>query len=215
MSLRVWTAISGTTFAVSFIAATLVLDVAGHDDSEQALNDFYNGSGGRMQVIVGSYLLVLSGLSFLAFVPLLSRLSKRTDSLLSTVAISSAAVASALLLASAAAHSPSYVAYAELFDEPDSELSRGVIPHIALSLQIFAMIAAGASVFAVCLMARESGGLPAWVVWTGFAAAALALLGMFYMPMFVLPLWALAASVGMLFTRGPAHEATAAAGGQS
>jgi hypothetical protein len=213
VSLRTWTAISGIVFAVSFIAASLVLDVPGHDDSEEALNDFYNGSSGRLQVVVGSYLFVLSGLTFLAFVALLSRMTEGADASLRTFAISSAAVASALLVASAAAHSPSYVAYAELFDEPDSELRRGVIPHIALSLQIFAMIAAGVSVFAVCLAAREAGSLSDWIIWTGFAAAALAAsLGMFYMPMYLVPLWALVASIALIADRRPIQRESVGAG---
>jgi hypothetical protein len=208
MNSGAWTAISGALFAVSFLAATLVLDIPGHDDSERAVNDFYDGSGGRIQVIAGSYLLVLSGLSFLAFVPLLAHRADRGDSPLRTVAISAGAVASALFLASAAAHSPSYVAYVEFFDEPNSELRRGVIPHIALSLQMFGVMAAAASVFLACLLLREAKGVAGWIAWTGFAAAAVSLLSLFYMPMFVLPLWVLAASVSLALRRP--DEATTA-----
>ena len=133
------------------------------------------------------------------FVPSFVHLGKRdNDSPLPTVAISAGAVATALFLASAASHSPSYVAYAKFFDEPDSELRRGVIPHIALSMQIFGVMAAAASIFIACLIMREAKAVADWVIWTGLMMAVLATLSLFYMPMYLLPLWVLAASVALV-----------------
>lgn len=53
---------AGVAFAILFVAGSLILDDPGHDDSEEIVNDFYGESGNRVRVLIGSYLLALSGL---------------------------------------------------------------------------------------------------------------------------------------------------------
>ena len=97
---------AGVAFAILFVAGSLILDDPGHDDSEEIVNEFYGESGNRLRVLVGSYLLALSGFVFLAFVTSVSSRLPANRTELRVLTVSSAGVFAGLLAAAAAAHLP-------------------------------------------------------------------------------------------------------------
>lgn len=114
------------------------------------------------------------------------------------LALSSAGVFAALIVAAAAAHLPTYVASIEAFDEPQSELTRAMVPHLAYGFLLFGLLAAGLSIACLCRIGRQDRRIPGWLAYTGYATAVLLLFGILFMPMIALPLWALAAGVTLL-----------------
>lgn len=207
MSLRV-PGFAGVMFAVLFTAALLILDDPGHDDSEEILNEFYGKSGNRFRVLVGSYFLAGSGLAFLAFVvSVLSRLpAVRTE--LRLFALCGATLFAGLLAAAAAAHVPTYALTIDAFDEPESELTRAMIPHLAYGFVVFGLLAAGLSVACLCRLGLEGRHIPSWLGYTGYVTAGLVLFGVFFMPAAALPLWTLAAGVTLLLRPLPVPAGT-------
>jgi hypothetical protein len=56
-----WAGWFGVVFAVALVASQFVLDLPGHDDLDQRVNDFYAEGSGRIRVIIGAYLALVSG----------------------------------------------------------------------------------------------------------------------------------------------------------
>jgi len=92
---------------------------------------------------------------------------------------------------------PTYALSIDAFDEPESELTRATIPHIGYSLLLFSMLAAAAFIGAASSAMRATAMLPRWLAWLGFAAAALLLFSIIFMPMVALPIWAAAVAVAL------------------
>lgn len=195
-------ALAALLFAALFVVGAGLLDDPGHDDSEQLLNDFYADSGNRFRVVVGSYVLALSGLAFLLLAILWGSRLPAARAEYKMIAVSSAAVFAGLLAAAAATHSPTYALSVDAFDEPQSELTRAVIPHFAYGMIVFGLLSAGLSIFA---LSHASGDdlVPGWLRIGGYLTAFALLFGILFMPAVALPLWAAVVGVTLLVRRLP------------
>jgi len=194
-------AASGIAFVALFVAAAFVLDIPGHDDSEEIVNAFYADSGNRARVLIAAYLLAAAGLSFLWFLAhLRGKLSaaEGEPATLSAVTFASGVVFVAMLFAGAAAQSPTYAFSVDLFDEPQSELTRATIPHQGYSMLIFGLLAVALTVASTSLAIIRTRVYPPWLAWLGFAVAVLLLFGLLFLPMLALIVWVLAVSVVLL-----------------
>jgi hypothetical protein len=194
-------AASGFAFVALFVAALFVLDIPGHDDSEEIVNAFYADSGNRARVVIAAYLLAIAGLSFLWFLAhLRGRLSaaEGEPATLSAVSFAGGVVFVAMLFAGAAAQSPTYAFSVDLFDEPQSQLARATIPHQGYSALIFGLLAAALTVASASLAIMRTEVYPLWLAWLGFAVAVLLLFGLLFLPILALLVWVLAVSVVLL-----------------
>ena len=67
-------------------------------------------------------------------------------------------------------------------------------------LLVFGLLAAAVMVLATSIALVRARHAPRWLGWSGLVAAPLLLLGPFYMPQLLVPLWVLAAAVGLART---------------
>lgn len=199
MSAARWGAIFGVLFVAGLLAGFVAFDLPGHDDGDDRVTAFYADGGNRARVMLGAACFGVAGLSFLGFAACLAAVttSRDRDGHLASLILAGATAFMVLLFAAAAAQVPTYALSIDAFDEPESQLTRATIPHIGWSLMLFAFLAAGL----VCACASQailrSGTLPRWLAYTGFATAALMVVAIFFMPIFALPLWTLAAAVAL------------------
>jgi hypothetical protein len=199
-------AASGVVFVILLVVGILLLDIPGHDDSDTIVNEFYASSGDRARVVASAYLLAGAGLALLVFLAFLRGYLKAIEGepgTLSAIAFGAGLVFVVSLFALGAAQSPTYALSIDAFDEPQSELTRAVIPHLGYSMFIYGLWAAAAMIASTSLVILRSAAFARWMAWAGFAAAAVLVFGIFFMPIIALPLWVLAMSVELLRARSP------------
>ena len=194
--------------AVGFVAGLALLDLPGHDDGEERLNEFYSESGNRMRIILGAYTWALAGCGLIGLgATLTSRAERSGADLASKVMLLSCGAAAVMLIAAGAAQVPTYALSISAFDEPESTLTRATIPHIGYSLLLFSMLAAAGFIAAVGAAIRAARMLPVWTAWLSFVAAFLLLFSIIFMPMVLFPAWALVMAA-VLWRAAPLARAT-------
>jgi hypothetical protein len=202
-----WGPIAGIAFVILlFVGLTLAVnDLPNGDDSAAKITSFYNDSGDRAKVIIGSYLMVLGGVFFLWFLASLRvRLlaAEGVPGRLTSIAFGGGVVFVALVMASAAAFM-TVAADITFGDEKFVSVDAArLLPELGYPLlAIGAMFAAIAMIDAASILIVRTRVLPAWIGWFGFVAAILLLFSFMFLPMVALLLWVLFVSVAML--RGP------------
>jgi hypothetical protein len=202
-------ALSGLAFVVLFVVAIFILDLAGHDDRDEALNSFYGDAGNRARVVVGAYMLGGAGLAFLWLsYHIRSRLhSVESDSDgVADLGFAGAVVFVVLLFAFGAMQGPTYAASIDFYDEPETQLTR-IVPHQGYAMLGYGFLAAALWVAITSATIRSTGAFPVWLSRAGFVVAVLLLLGLLFVPIFLsataLVAWVLAISL-VLFREGGA-----------
>jgi hypothetical protein len=186
-----WAGSLGVIFAVALTACLFVLDLPGHDDGDQRVNDFYADGSGRLRVAVGAYLAIASGLAFLGFVWLASRRQPGDSATAATVIALGAAV---FFAAAGTSQGPTYALSVGAFDEPLAPLTRFDV-HQAYGHLLAAYAFAGVSLLVLC---RAMGSWPRVVTWSGYAAGLLSLAAILFLPLVALPLWATATGIWLM-----------------
>jgi hypothetical protein len=149
-------------------------------------------------VVIAAYLFAAAGVAFLWFAAHLRarlRAAEGEPGTLSAVMFASSAVFVTMLFLAGALQSPTYALSIDAFGEPQSALSRAVIPHLGFSALIYGMVAAAFAIATASLAMLRTAVFPRWLAWLGFAAAALLPLSILFMPMVALPVWVVAVSV--------------------
>jgi hypothetical protein len=197
-------AIAGIVFAATFVAGFLIIGNAlgNFGDSDATFAEYY--ADDHETEIIGGYLLVIAAIAFVCFVAGIAApaVPDRTKGTTAMLAIASSAIFAALLTAAAAAAvtiPASRFFGGNIFDD-DGQLVNEVaaLPQLAYVLMFMpgALFASASVVFTSLLM--RTGAFLRWMSWSGFAAAAVLLLAVFFMPVVALPLWVFAVSIGML-----------------
>jgi hypothetical protein len=200
--------IAALAFAVFYIAALFgVMDLPEEADSDAAVLATYTDSGKRAGLTIGVYLLAAAGLSFVWFLASLRERLRRdaVGTALPTIAFAGGLVYVAMLFTAGAAFGvlPLAIGVGELESETvDPALARVLVQLGFTILLIYGLLAASVMVLAVSLAALKTGALPRWIAIAGFVVAPLLLLGPIYMPQLLVPLWSIAAGVGL--ARAPA-----------
>ena len=197
-------AVAGIVFAISFVAGFLILGEAfgNFGDPDLTFVEYY--AEDREYEIIGGYLLVVSAIAFVFFVAGIVSFLQERLSLTALTAIASACIFATLLSTAAAAvvAIPASRFFGGLFDD-DGQLASEVaaLPQLGYVLLfmpgvMFAVVA----VASTALVMRRMPEVPPWIPMSGFVAAAALLFAGFFMPIAALPLWVLAASIGMLIS---------------
>lgn len=205
-SYNAWTRLApwaGIVFAVLFVAGFLIHGVTPDNDDTAKWQSYWDDSGNRTQAIVGMYLMVASVFAFLWFSrSLLVRLASQDEGSQPLASIAQAAstlFAGAVLVAVVTA--TSIAGSVEFGDAP--------VPESAdLSIQLD-QLAFGILLIPGCLsaavfiaigseLARRTGALPKWLVWAGYVAAVVLLASFLFIPLVLIPIWALVTSVVLL-----------------
>ncbi len=198
-----WGPIAGIVFVVLFVAGVSIgLNFPDSDDSAAKIAEYYNDSGDRAQLIIGSYLIVLSGVFFLWFLASLrSRLllAEGAPGRLTAIAFGSGLVFTALVMTAGAIFMT--VAADITFGDNKFVSVEGarLLPVLGYPiLLIAAMFAAIAMIDATSVLIMRTGTLPRWIAWFGFVTAVLLLFAVFFIPLLFLMFWVLAVSIAML-----------------
>ena len=208
---------AGIAFAILFVAGFLAMGETPDYTDRQGWLDYHEDSGNRWQQIIAAYLAILSAFAFLWFaIAMIARFggSRGGGDVLSGVARAATTIFVAfVILAFVAAITVS--AAVEIGEAPVPESADFAIMFDQFGfglLLVGACLAAAAAIGCITELIREQGGWPRWLVWFGFIAAALLLLGPLFFPLLLLPLWTLVASIMVLVrSRGlaPIQERTA------
>lgn len=192
-----WVRWSGIGFGVLFLVGWITLTFTWDDNAtDQEIIDWYGDSGNRVRQMVGAYLTALAGVAFVVFTTGLTQLIPKAG--ISRLVRSLSMVFSTLLIAATAAiANASASVEVPGFDEPqDAELLR-LIEGIGFGMVLLGgTIAVGVAVILASYGLRGTRVLPAWLVVAGYViGAVLALLGVLYIPLVLLVLWALAVGI--------------------
>jgi hypothetical protein len=201
-----WAPVSGIVFVVLFIVGFFLLDLPDSDDPLTKIQAHYDDSGNRAQIIIAGYLLTLAAVFFFWFLASLrARLAavEGPPGRLSSIAFGSGLVFTAMLLAATCCFI--FIAGEITFGDVDNinpEIQR-VIPDLGFPLLLIGgAFSAIAMIDAASVLIVKTGVLPKWIGWFGFVAAVGLLFAGFFLPMVLLLLWVLFASVAMLRRRG-------------
>lgn len=193
--------IAGMAFAVLFVAGLLTsAGTPDYDAPPQEWADWYTDSGNRGMQVISMLLLVLSALSLLVFAAGLYR-RLRSFSLdrhgWPLVALAAGVVLATLITVSAVAMST--VSAAMEFSPTDFPVPGADVAQVLEQLGFGVLLlgggwAAALFVAAVSLSARGTAALPAWMATAGLVVAVLLLASVAFLPMLLLPIWALVVS---------------------
>jgi len=205
-----WAPLSGIAFVVLLIVGlVLIADIPDADAPDQEIADYLADSSVHVRNIIGLYLWTLAGVSFLWFVAHLRGVLRQAEGeagTLSGLAFGAGVVFAALLMASAAAIA-AVAGAIELGNatEPAPDFVR-MMPQLGYATLLFGgAFAAIVLIVSTSIVALQTGALPRWLIWLGFAAALVLLLAFAFLPMIALPIWVLAVAVVLL--RRPAEQA--------
>jgi len=214
---------AGIVFAVLYVAGVLMASGQPHTNDKikhsttaaaAAWQKYYSDSGHRTAILIGAFVLAAAVIALLVFASFLAdRLaSDGASSTAARLVFGAAVLFAAVTLGGAIALA--WIPGAKAFG--DSPLPVGSITYLGSQLGFAMLLLGGGAAAALMLVsagwaATRSGTLPTWLGWTGVVIGVLIFfLGVFFIPMALLVLWVLVASIVLLRRRGSAHtdEAT-------
>jgi hypothetical protein len=198
-----WAPLAGIIFVVlMFVGTFFVADVPDADASAQDIADYLADSDNHTRNIIGAYIWVLGGLSFLVFLASLRTVLRAAEGgtgLLSNVAFGAGVLYSAFMITSAVTFAA--VAYAVgLRDAPvsDPDFVR-VLPEMAWALLLLGGGFAGLFLVLIAsVVIFQTRALPRWLAWLGFVVAIVLLFDVIYINIVPFLVWVLAASIVLL-----------------
>lgn len=195
-------------FAVAFASGTVLLAElwGSFGDPDGAFADFYDDATNRGATVVGSALLFVSGLTLLPFAAGLAGRIDRGAGPWQQMLAQLPVVVSVLIVAAAAASATVGASrtMAVAFDEasePFEGPGTAVLPQLGYVLIVLAAWAEAVWLLVAGTLAVRSGAKFFVAGWPAVACAAALILSPAVMPLLVLPVWVLAASVSMLRAR--------------
>ena len=194
----------GVTFGVLFTLAlpAMLGDLVGaFADSAESFT-YFDTSTERLRHAFGAYVLVASGLAFLGFTVHASAgfvEDAGTNANVRMAGLSAGVFAASVGLAAAALATVSLsIGFGQIFGDPGIQDGKELLPQ--LGYVILAVPAALSAAFAIWLLARlgsRSGKWPRWLTTAGHVVAALQLASFYTLPMLLVPLWVVAASISV------------------
>ncbi len=194
-----WAALGGVAYVVLFIAGIVIKDIdAPEFDAPPAeVIAFYGDSGNRDQIALGYGLVLLGVFSFLWFLGAVREFMRRigADPLLTNVATIGGAVYASLTLTGIALEAGIETMSDDTFrDQVFPELIHAA-RDAGYVLHASGGVGAAALIIAVSLAALRAGLVPGWAGWLGVVVGILALGSVFFIPMILIALWVLVASM--------------------
>ena len=199
-----WPGIAGILFVPLFIAG-MVLSAPGVPDSDEPIEEWVewvNDGGKQAAAFISVYLLALAAIAFVIFsLGLVRRIrdggSERNVAAGSVLGLS--VLGSVLLVAGGVALNAGVVAY--LFDDNLPDPTDVVVFVQAMSIGYGTILVGAALAFAAAIAistAALRAVTPTWFTIAGYVAAVILLASVIFIPIVLLPLWVLGASILML-----------------
>ena len=200
------TRLLGVGFAVLFTVAlsTLLLGdlIGAFADAAATFATHVDSSGELWRHAVGAVLLCVSGLVFLGFVAGMSDSLSRHGSAdpwpgtRSARAVATVFAAQVGVAAAALATVSLSMGFGRITGDPGIQEAQSVLPQLGyVVLFVPAALTAGLAVALLARSASRGSALPGWVVVAGYVAGAAQLAGILTLPLLLLPLWVLLASL--------------------
>lgn len=203
----------GIAFAVLFVIGFVGFPEPSDNRNTAQWSRWWADSGHRAGAIVGAYLMVLGVLAFLWFAWSLRTRFGEGGGLMFTFGSVFAAIALVSIMVRASI--PGAKQFGSTPVPTSGDLARQ-FDQIGYGLLLVAgALAAGLFVGIASYLARRSGTLPGWLTIAGYVVAALQLVGAFFFPFALFPLWVLVASIVLLRrgTHGSAGQHGTTGGG--
>jgi hypothetical protein len=195
-----WRALSGTAFVVT-TAAAIGLFGSGAGRQSAEILAYYSNHGDRVRQIAGFYMLGVGVLFFVWFAGVLGR------TLEAPLVLAAGSVAGTLLLGADALWTATAVTVQHergFVLDPNTHL---IIEDAGFVVFLAAMLGAAGFVATASVAIVRKGAMPRLLGWLGFPVAASLTAAWYYLPLFALLAWVLAASLLLLFAKtGEARE---------
>lgn len=192
--------LAGIAFAVLFLVGIMTRGTTPeYTESAESFASFFGDSGNRIQMIVGSYLMILAGLAFLwLLVNAYSRVrdAAASSSRLSLAMLTSGTLFVGLLLVAAIAMAavPGSMSFGGA-PYPGAEFAIQMEQLGFALLLLPGMLAAAICVASLSIAARNAKLLPSWLTTAGLVSAVILLFSPLFLPAVVLPLWILVVGI--------------------
>jgi hypothetical protein len=203
---RRWEPLTGIAFAVLFVAGWMIVNTPDTNASNGEWTKYFSDRGHRAAVLVSAYMVLVAGLCLLAFLTTLwTRIaSAQRTRAISPLGLIAAGVAAACIALGAVVQAS--VSGAMIFGsmpEPGADTLRLVFNMMFPFVAVAGMIAASVSVATLSIQAYGAGLLGRTLLVLSLIVAVGLLGSVFFIPMALLPIWALVMTV-VLVRRGTA-----------
>jgi hypothetical protein len=193
----------GIAFAVLFsVALTALLGelVGAFADSAESFRPYFDSSAERLRHAVGAYVLAASGLCFLGFAVAATAQSGDDPDVSTggqTARLAAGVFAAVVGVAAAAFATVSLsVGFGRITGDPGIRDGQELLPQLGyVLLTVPGAVSAAVAIWLVGRVGARTAALPRWVTTSGYVVAAAQLLSFYTLPLLLLPLWVLAASL--------------------
>ncbi len=202
---------AGIAFAILFVAGFFIHGETPDNDDAAEWQAYWDDSDNRTQAIIGAYLMILGLFAFLWFSrDLLARVGEHP--LLRSIGQGASTLMVGTMLI-AVIIGTTIAGSVEFGDAtvPESADLAIQLDQLAIGLLLLPGCLSGAVFIGVVSeLARRSNALPTWLVWAGYVVAVLQLVSFLFVPLALIPLWALVTAI-VLLLRARSASAPAAA----
>ncbi|HUF66269.1 MAG TPA: hypothetical protein VMM17_09850 [Gemmatimonadaceae bacterium] len=206
---------AGIAFVVLLVAGFATFPGTPEYDEPDAWQAFWADGDNRIQALIAGYLIILSSFAFLWFGRALAARLQPEDGVRDALGSISEAAATlfpafVLIFVIVGISIPASVEFGDAPVPGTAELAIQMDQLAFGLLLIGGSLSAGVLTGAVSELARRRRALPQWLVWAGFAVAALQVLGVMFFPFLLILHWTLVTSI-VLLLRARSASAPAAA----
>lgn len=201
---------SATVYAVCYFVALFLPRFPEGAYSDDQVSALFRDPAERTPIMIGGYALSIAALAFLVFISLFMRaLTTDRTALTAMVRVAGTTYATMLMLTAVLLCSlPMGVAIGELPTDTDPMMYRTLSNAAFYALLVPGLLAAAVALVAASLELRRRQEAPRWAAVLGLILAPLLLLGVAWVPQFLVPLWAVAVAHSTP-KRAPAKEPVA------
>lgn len=201
LRLHRWGSAAGVTFALLVVVWVALTRAITAIDAPNHVLDVYDDPSIRVQAFVGTLVLNIAGVCFLAFLSDLVNLLRRAggpDGPLPTLALAGGVGFLVLLLSAGCMFVvlPNLIAFDEVSDQLDPDIAAVTVQVGYLLMSVYATAAAIGMVLSTSIIGRRTDLLPRWLCRAGYVLCGLLLLGFSGPPFLFLLIWI--ASIGIV-----------------
>lgn len=209
---------SAVLFTAAYLIAAFMPTLPEGAYSDARVLGLLDEGGSRTAIVLGGYAFTVAALAFVCFTSVLcSRLpvASRDDSLVSIGRATGIGYAVMLMVASTAFSSlPMGRAIGEIPASDDAMLYRVMSNSGFHALLVPGLVSAAVMVAVLSMVLKRTGAAPTWCAVAGFVIAPLLLLGVAWVPQFLVPLWVLLVGFGLRSAAAVPQVATRELAGQ-
>lgn len=197
-----WGSAGGVAFVLLVVAWVALTRVIAATDAPNHVLDMYDDPSIRLQTFIGTVVLAIAAVCFLAFLSDLVTLLRRAggaDGPLPTLALAGGVGFIVLLLSAGCMFVvlPNLIAFDEVSDQLDPDIAAVTVQIGMLLMFAYASAAAIGMVLSTSIIGRQDDVLPRWLCRAGYVLSGLLLLGFSGPPFLLLLIWIASISIAL------------------